>query len=272
MLVSNTTLIKSILGQVIEIKHQIIVIKLSETIISSPRLLNNFAENIKLLSELGAKFVIVPEYESIVSNRLQEISGQQEVDYSYFGQDRLSELAEMIISGRIIPDIVSTLCFHSVQATSLSGKDTNAIVAKKPLMSSDSYMGEVESINSNLLLINASSNYISVVAPLGLNKKGKTTIVNADSVCSNIASAIGADHFIVLDEENYLTQNQIAMIEENEMHELAQNTLEIEFDEQKQRAFKSLFQSSSCTIHFLDSNVEDILITYLLQRLTSTVE
>ena len=162
----DSTVTKKILEKVAKIKDQLFVIKLSEIIISNKNLLTNFAYNISLLSDNGIRLIIVFEYENIVNTRLQEIAGSKEVDYSCFGQERLSELAEMIISGSINSYIVSQLCSYSVQTVGLSGKDNNTLIAKKPSATARSYIGEAILVNPELLPAIVPNNALRPIAVL----------------------------------------------------------------------------------------------------------
>lgn len=256
-------LIKKTLSQANKIKNQIIVIKLSDIIISNEALLTNFAENINLLHANGVRIFIVHEYENIVKIKLQEISDARGVEYSHFGQDKLAELVEMIISGRINRDIITKLCAHAVHAIGMSGKDNHSIIAKKSTTKTPSYKGEPMLVNPEILLTNDSNNIVSVISPVALNEKGRTIILDTSLTASMIATSIGADHLIILSEESHLTQNDITINSILELKNIVENTSELEDNMPEIIAAKSALQHSECLIHFFNANIKDILLLKL---------
>ncbi|MDW8067268.1 MAG: acetylglutamate kinase, partial [Aquificaceae bacterium] len=60
------------------------------------------------------------------------------------------------------------------------------------------YVGEVESVNTELLQVLVDNGYIPVIAPVGVGEGGKAYNINADLVASEVAQAIGAEKLIFL--------------------------------------------------------------------------
>ena len=122
---------------------------------------------------------------------------------------KLTELIEMIISGRINRDVTSRLCAHDVQAMGLSGKDSHSIIAKKSNTAKNSYKGEPLLVNPEILLANDRNNILSVISPIACNEKARTIILDTNLTASMVAASVGADRLIMLEEDNYLTKNDI---------------------------------------------------------------
>ena len=59
-------------------------------------------------------------------------------------------------------------------------------------------VGEVDKIDSVLLTKLRDDNFIPVIAPIGVDKKGKTYNINADLVAGSVAAAIRAEKLLVL--------------------------------------------------------------------------
>jgi acetylglutamate kinase len=257
--IKDIALIKKVLQKVNLIRDQIIVIKLSDIVISDNNLLNNFADNIFLLQNAGARIVIVHDYENIVKRKLAEFSGIHETEYSRFRKDKLSDLAEMIISGRINRDIVSKLCEYSIQAIGLSGKDNQSITATKCNGSSNFFEGKITSINPEAFIINDENSIVSVISPVAYDETSKTILLDANSLAAAIASAIGADHLIIMSDKHDLTENQIKLSEYSEMQHFIKNR-SITSDSPEIIAAEYAMQNAGCLTHFCDAKIQDILL------------
>src|SRR6202012_4992259 len=62
--------------------------------------------------------------------------------------------------------------------------------------------GEPRHIDPQLIeaLINASEDYVPVVAPIGVSDEGETYNINADTVAGSLAGALGAKRMLLLTE------------------------------------------------------------------------
>ena len=268
---NDAMLVKRIIKQAAIIKDQIIVIKLPTIIIDNEKLLTNFAQNVQLLNLSGARVVIVHEYESVVADRLREWSGVQNLETSHFGQDKLSEFVEMIISGRINRDIVTKLCANAVQAVGISGKDGHLVIAKKSKVVTKkptgiydaSYVGEPMLVNPEILLSYNGSDITFVVSPIACNEKGRTVIMDSDSTVSMIAASVGADHLIMLGDEDFLTRNEIKVSDEAGLQKIIENSSEVLADCQAIRAARYALKHAECFVHFSDATKIDALLLSL---------
>ena len=62
------------------------------------------------------------------------------------------------------------------------------------------WVGDVETINTDLLQLLLTNNYLPVVTPLGIDEQGQTYNVNADTIAQSIASALNAQLFCMVAE------------------------------------------------------------------------
>ena len=60
------------------------------------------------------------------------------------------------------------------------------------------WVGDVETINTDLIELLLSYKYLPIVTPLGIDKKGQTYNVNADTIAQSIASALHAQLFCMV--------------------------------------------------------------------------
>ena len=106
---------------------------------------------------------------------------------------------------------VSTVEGHSGQllfgrlggkAIGLCGKDAGLLeVVKKPMTKDGvdlGFVGNITKVNVKLLQLLSADEYIPVIAPVGVDKEGQSYNINADTVASEIASALKAEKLMFL--------------------------------------------------------------------------
>jgi acetylglutamate kinase len=117
------------------------------------------------------------------------------------------EVVEMVLGGTINKEIVTRINRHGGKAVGLSGKDGHLITARpfrmKPPGSGEKRLdfgqvGEVETIDPQILNSLDQDRFIPVIAPIGVDRNGKTYNINADLVAGSMAAALKAEKLIVL--------------------------------------------------------------------------
>ena len=106
-----------------------------------------------------------------------------------------------MLAGKINGEIVSRLNQSGGRAVGLSGKDAKLIRARKLSVDEQQdlgYVGEVESINPEILKLLDSNNFIPVISPIGVGGDGQTYNINADTVAADIAISLQATKLILL--------------------------------------------------------------------------
>lgn len=203
----NIITIKDIIRRSNEIKDQVIVVKLSATIINNNELLTAFAESIQLLEMCGAKISIVHDHIDLENSPLKTLAEDNL-------NDRIGAIAhnnpiimEMILSGYVNKLIVSKLCSVGCYAIGISGKDTNLLQAKKSKLSHRrttnqdvidiGFISEPIMINPEILLNFEDNNIIPVISPIANDEQENTHLLNADLTTAVISAALGADHLIL---------------------------------------------------------------------------
>jgi len=115
------------------------------------------------------------------------------------------DLVEMVLVGHVNPELVGLINRHGGHAIGLNGKDSDLIVARRRVHRRPNgesvdlgFVGDVESINSELLRFLDAHGLIPVIAPIATGRDGATYNVNADHVAGAIAGALGAAALILL--------------------------------------------------------------------------
>jgi acetylglutamate kinase len=109
------------------------------------------------------------------------------------------DVVEMVLVGRINPELVGLINHHGGHAIGLNGKDSDLIVAQRyqPDRPGDDgvdlgFVGQVEAINATPLRLLDEHGIIPVIAPIATGSDGTTYNVNADHVAGAVAAALDA--------------------------------------------------------------------------------
>ena len=195
-----------------------IVIKYGGNAMIDDDLKVSFARDVVLLKLVGMNPVVVHGGGPQISGTLERLGKTSEfVDGLRVTDLETMEIVEMVLGGLVNKEIVNLINAQDGNAVGLTGKDGAMIQAKK-LSSGKAdvdygHVGEVESINPNLVKRLEQDQFIPVIAPIGAGKDGATYNINADSVAGALARTLNAEKLIlmtnipgVLDkEENLLT-------------------------------------------------------------------
>ncbi|MGD0883899.1 MAG: acetylglutamate kinase [Thermodesulfovibrionales bacterium] len=187
-----------------------VVIKYGGAAQGEDALKNSFAQDVVLLSFIGLKPVIVhgggPRVNAMMEKMGKEptfIQGQRVTD------KETMDIVEMVLGGLINKEIVALINKHGGRAVGLSGKDGGLIKAKKKFIKKSAkqgeeevidigLVGEVESVDPQILNSLERDGFIPVISPIGVGAKGETYNINADYVASAIASSLKAEKLILL--------------------------------------------------------------------------
>ena len=181
-------------------RGQTVVIKYGGAAMGRDGLRESFALDVVSLRAAGVHAVIVhgggPQVDALM-RRLGKTP--RFVDGLRVTDGETMELVEMVLVGRINPELVGLINQHGGHAIGLNGKDSDLIVAhRRPhrLPNGESadlgFVGDVESINADLLRHLDGHGLISVIAPIATGRDGATYNVNADHVAGMVAAALGA--------------------------------------------------------------------------------
>ena len=109
--------------------------------------------------------------------------------------------------GQVNTDIVNLINQHGGRAVGLSGTDGPLIRARKMMMHGKDNpkelidigrVGEVESIDPEVVQLLTAQNFIPVIAPVGVGKDGESYNINADLVAGKLAEILKAEKLVVL--------------------------------------------------------------------------
>jgi acetylglutamate kinase len=183
-----------------------VVIKYGGAAMGQPDLRVAFARDIARLAAAGVHPIVVhgggPQIDTLM-RRLGKTP--RFVDGLRVTDEETIELAEMVLIGRINPELVGLINHEGGRAVGLNGKDCDLIVARRRIHQRPNgervdlgYVGDVESINPDPIRLLDEHGLIPVIAPIGTGRDGATYNVNADHVAGRIAAVLGAAIFLEL--------------------------------------------------------------------------
>ena len=180
---------------------KIVVIKYGGSAMVEEGLKKSFARDIVLLKYVGMNPVIVHGGGPQIEGHLKELGIKTSfVEGMRVTDDETMDVVEMVLVGKVNKEIVGLINHFGGNAVGLCGKDGGLIRAKKLRRKGKSLglVGDVESINTDVIESLDSSNFIPVIAPVGSGPDGKTYNINADIVAGRVAQALAAEKLILV--------------------------------------------------------------------------
>jgi len=188
-----------------------IVIKFGGNAMVDTELKNSFARNIVLLKLVGINPVVIHGGGPQIGNLLDKIGKESEfIQGMRVTDSETMDIVEMVLGGLVNKDIVNLINNNGGKAVGLTGKDGKLIQAKKLILQRDSpelnvpeiidvgHVGEVEKVETAVVDMLVSSDFIPVIAPIGVGKDGHSYNINADLVAGKIAEVLKAEKLILL--------------------------------------------------------------------------
>jgi acetylglutamate kinase len=187
-----------------------IVVKYGGNAMVDESLKQSFARDIVLMKLVGMNPIVVHGGGPQIGKVLDELNIESSfVKGMRVTDSKTMDVVEMVLGGLVNKEIVSLLNKNQGKAVGISGKDAGLIKAKQlKLTPQDSdidqeeidlgQVGQVASINTEVLDVMTDSDFIPVIAPIGADDKGASYNINADSVAGEIARVLGAEKLILL--------------------------------------------------------------------------
>ena len=189
---------------------KLIVVKYGGNAMTDPELESSFARDIVLLKTVGLHPVVVHGGGPQVDNLLKELGRKSErIDGMRVTDKSTMDIVEMVLGGSVNKSIVSLINKHGGRAIGLTGKDANLILAKKLIMEKIGadgiavpvdlgFVGDVVSVNKDVINMLIASDFIPVIAPLGVDNEGNAYNINADLVAGKVAEFLQAEKLMLL--------------------------------------------------------------------------
>lgn len=205
LLIKKASILVEALPYIQKLYGKTVVIKYGGNAMINDELKNSVMEDITLLKYIGMKPIVVHGGGPDISSALKSYN----IESSFVNGLRVTDIdtmkvAQMVLVGKTNKEIVSMLSQKGGKAIGICGIDGNLIECDKLVTKVDGkvtdigYVGSITNINSKILDLLTSDEYIPVIAPVGVGKNGESYNINADTVASEIAVALKAEKLILL--------------------------------------------------------------------------
>ena len=188
-----------------------IVVKYGGNAMTDPGLHESFARDVVLMKLVGMNPVVVhgggPQIGSLLKKlniKTEFINGMRVTDAETM------DVVEMVLGGSVNKEIVASINRNGGKAIGVTGKDGQLIRAHQLKVSRISpeldvpeiidigHVGEVDQIDTEVLNVILDSNFIPVIAPIGVDASGATYNINADLVAGKLAQVMQAEKLMLL--------------------------------------------------------------------------
>ncbi|BES73481.1 acetylglutamate kinase [Marinobacter nanhaiticus D15-8W] len=188
-----------------------VVVKYGGNAMENDDLKSSFARDMVLMKTVGLNPIVVHGGGPQIGELLERLNiNSHFVNGMRVTDSETMDVVEMVLGGQVNKEIVSLINHHGGTAIGLTGKDANLIRARKlevvnrspeltrPEIIDIGHVGEVESVNTEVINMLTRSNVIPVIAPIGVGRDGASYNINADLVAGKVAEALNAEKLILL--------------------------------------------------------------------------
>lgn len=188
-----------------------LVVKYGGNAMVDEQLQASFARDVVLMKLVGMNPIIVHGGGPQIGDLLKRLNIESHfVDGMRVTSSETMDVVEMVLGAAINKNIVSLIQQHGGKAIGLTGKDGNLIRAEKLHVTRESasmqapeiidigHVGSVAEVNTEVLDVMLKSDFIPVIAPIGVGADGQSYNINADLVAGKIAEVLEAEKLILL--------------------------------------------------------------------------
>lgn len=176
-----------------------IVIKYGGAAMKDGKLKVEVVRDIVFLSSVGMRPVVVHGGGPEINTWLQKVSIEPKFKDGLRVTDaETMDIVEMVLVGRVNKELVSLANQSGGLAVGLCGKDGNLIKARPIDKKGVGFVGEITSINEDLIKSLVDGGYIPIISSVATDENGQAYNINADTVAGEVAAALQAEKLILL--------------------------------------------------------------------------
>ncbi len=188
-----------------------IVVKFGGNAMIDEQLQNSFARDVVLMKLVGMNPIVVHGGGPQIGELLAKLGiPTQFVDGMRVTDAATMDVVEMVLGGAVNKQIVNLINRNGGQAIGVTGKDGKLIQARKmevvrqspdmlaPEIIDIGHVGEVRAINRKVIDLLVQSDFIPVIAPIGVGVDGMSYNINADLVAGKVAEVLQAEKLMLL--------------------------------------------------------------------------
>lgn len=188
-----------------------VVVKYGGNAMTDIELEKSFARDMVMLKMVGIHPVVVHGGGPQIGELLEKLNIESKfINGMRVTNSETMDVVEMVLGGQVNKQIVNLINQNGGNALGLTGKDGQLIQARKlkvtqmspelekPEIIDIGHVGEVSNINTKLLDMLTNSDFIPVIAPIGVGEDGTSYNINADLVAGKVAEYLRAEKLILL--------------------------------------------------------------------------
>jgi acetylglutamate kinase len=179
------------------------------------------------------------------------------------------EIAKMVLTGKVGPDIVARIHTLGAGAIGLSGEDGPTLLVRPRAGTEGAdlgFVGDVAQVNAEPLMAILDQGRIPVMASIGLGYDGEAYNVNADTVAAELAVALHASKLILMTDVDGVQDAQGDLISEldapHAQELLAAGVIRDGMIPKVEAALRATH--GGCATHIIDARVQHALLLELL--------
>jgi acetylglutamate kinase len=182
---------------VIKYLKEKIVIKCGGRVLLDQDLFNNFIEDIAILKKLGLTPLLVHGGGLGIKKKLDELNIESKFIMGLRVTDeKIIKIVENVMI-EFNKEIISALEKKSCKAKSITVRESNIIYVEQKNKELG-YVGNPTNIDVKLINDFIQKNFVPVVAPMGLDEKGQTYNINADTAAGALATNLKSRRLLLM--------------------------------------------------------------------------
>ena len=202
-----------------------VVIKYGGNAMENDELKNSFARDVTLLKAVGITPVVVHGGGPQIGNMLKRLNIDSQFVHGIRVTDTSTmDVVQMVLGGLVNKEIVTLINNNGGRAIGVTGKDgrfirarrltetTMARIAQESIIDIGQ-VGEVDTIDTDIIAMLHDSDFIPVIAPIGVDDAGTSFNINADLVAGHLAQALTAEKLLLLTNTVGLLDNDGNLLE-----------------------------------------------------------
>ncbi|GBE14271.1 acetylglutamate kinase [bacterium BMS3Abin14] len=210
-LIEKANILLEALPYIKAFRGKTVIVKYGGHAMVDDALRSKFAEDIILLRYIGIKPVIVHGGGPQIGRTLARMGKESTFVHGHrITDEETMDIVEMVLGGKVNKDIVALIQRHGGRAVGLTGKDGGLFTVEKIMFEENSHkdgppeiidpgrVGMVRKVDPEIIIKMEDSDFIPVIAPVGVDGKGNTYNVNADSVAGSLAAALSAEKLVLM--------------------------------------------------------------------------
>jgi len=206
-LIQKAMILHEALPYIRDFHGAIVVIKYGGHAMVNPELRNSFARDVVLMKYVGLNPVVVHGGGPQIDETLKSMGvSSTRKDGIRITDDATMSVVEMVLGGKVNQEIVSLIGNHGGRAVGLTGRDDafmrgsriEQMQTRAGELVDPGRVGRIDEINPDVLHRLIEGGFIPVVAPVVMDRQGRSLNVNADTVAGKVAEALPARKLVLM--------------------------------------------------------------------------